>query len=388
MTKARAELKKELAAIFDNDESRINELKIRLESNIQMLDGDKKILAELDQAVSSGNCGHFTIGAFESQKATVANREEKIAAIKAELAELENPIDDFDTAIEDAIFEQAEIINGHAEQIAECAAAVEGGEMTIEGKVVMIPDKNGKPHYYKYSWDNSRNFAFDTTLLPISKKVAQEIAKEWSLAHGEISFEDFMKASNAEYKKIRKLYLAADGWIVREYDKELAEETEIEEYIVSELSQEIAVNAEIENAKSAAKFAISLPKEDFSETAIENLKAILSSKANLIKTALNIKTVEMKISENDLKFAWFDKNSKVEEIQAYNEFLFKVGELAKKQKRVTAKEKAVPNERYAFRCFLLRIGMIGAEYKNFRKILLKNLSGNCAFKSGNRGGKM
>ena len=295
---------------------------------------------------------------------------------------------DIDTAIDDAIFEQAEIINGHAEQIAECAAAAEGGEMTIEGKVVMIPDKNGKPHYYKYSWDNSRDFAFDTTLFPISKKAAQEIAKEWSLAHGEISFEDFMAASNAEYKKIRKLYLVGGGWIVREYDKELAAETEIEEYIVSELSQEIAINAEIENAKSAAKFEISLPKEDFSETAIENLKAILASKANLIKTALNIKTVEMKISENDLKFAWFDKNSKVEEIQAYNEFLFKVGELAKKQKRVTAKEKAVPNERYAFRCFLLRIGMIGAEYKNFRKILLKNLSGNCAFKSGSRGGKM
>ena len=56
MTKARAELKKELATIFDNDESRINELKIRLESNTQMLDGDKKILAELEQAVSAGNC--------------------------------------------------------------------------------------------------------------------------------------------------------------------------------------------------------------------------------------------------------------------------------------------------------------------------------------------
>ncbi len=274
---------------------------------------------------------------------------------------------DIETAIDDGIFEEVEKINKHAEQIAEFAAAVEGGEIAIEGKVVNIPDKNGKPHYYKYRWENSRNFAFDTTLLPISKKAAQEIAKEWSLSHGYISFEDFMTASNAEYKKIRKLYLAADGWILRDYDKKLVEE--------------------MENEK-AENFEISLPKEDFSETAVKNLKAILASKANLIKTALNVETVEMKISENDIKFAWFSKNSKVEEIQAYSEFLFKVGELAKKQKRVTAKEKFVENERYAFRCFLLRLGMIGAEYKNSRRILLKNLSGNSAFKSGKRGGKM
>ena len=274
---------------------------------------------------------------------------------------------DIETAIDDGIFEEVEKINKHAKQIAEFAAAVEGGEIAIEGKVVNIPDKNGKPHYYKYRWENSRNFAFDTTLLPIGKKAAQEIAKEWSLSHGYISFEDFMTASNAEYKKIRKLYLAADGWILRDYDKKLVEE--------------------MENEK-AENFEISLPKEDFSETAVTNLKAILASKANLIKTALNVETVEMKISENDIKFAWFSKNSKVEEIQAYSEFLYKVGELAKKQKRVTAKEKFVENERYAFRCFLLRLGMIGAEYKNSRRILLKNLSGNSAFKSGNRGGKM
>ena len=44
--------------------------------------------------------------------------------------------------------------------------------------------------------------------------------------------------------------------------------------------------------------------------------------------------------------------------------------------------KAVENEKYAFRCFLLRLGFIGAEYKTERKILLKNLTGSSAFKSG------
>ena len=49
---------------------------------------------------------------------------------------------------------------------------------------------------------------------------------------------------------------------------------------------------------------------------------------------------------------------------------------------VNAKEKDVDNEKYAFRCFLLRLGFIGDEFKTERKILLRNLSGSSAFKSG------
>ena len=57
---------------------------------------------------------------------------------------------------------------------------------------------------------------------------------------------------------------------------------------------------------------------------------------------------------------------------------------AKTLTRVTAKEHAVPNEKYAFRCFLLRLGMVGPEYKKTRKILLRNLSGNSAFRDGKK----
>ena len=56
--------------------------------------------------------------------------------------------------------------------------------------------------------------------------------------------------------------------------------------------------------------------------------------------------------------------------------------MARNAKRVTATEKPADNEKYAFRCFLLRLGFIGAEYKEERKILLKNLSGSSAFKNG------
>ena len=40
------------------------------------------------------------------------------------------------------------------------------------------------------------------------------------------------------------------------------------------------------------------------------------------------------------------------------------------------------NEKNAFRCFLLRLGMIGEEYKPARKVLLRRLTGSSAFRHG------
>jgi hypothetical protein len=59
-----------------------------------------------------------------------------------------------------------------------------------------------------------------------------------------------------------------------------------------------------------------------------------------------------------------------------------MAEQAKAQKRVLAAEKPADNEKYAFRCFLLRLGFIGDEFRTERRILLSRLSGNGAFRNG------
>ena len=58
--------------------------------------------------------------------------------------------------------------------------------------------------------------------------------------------------------------------------------------------------------------------------------------------------------------------------------------MAKEAKRVTAKEKPLDgsSEKYTFRCFLLRLGFIGAEYKQSRKVLMRNLEGSSSFRTG------
>lgn len=72
--------------------------------------------------------------------------------------------------------------------------------------------------------------------------------------------------------------------------------------------------------------------------------------------------------------------SELDAVNAYTEFISKLCELAIKLKRVSLKDKEVENEKYAFRCFLLRLGFIGDDSKLARRILLQNLSGNSAFR--------
>ena len=115
-------------------------------------------------------------------------------------------------------------------------------------------------------------------------------------------------------------------------------------------------------------------------TAVGNLKKLLEAKGNLIKKALNIDSLPIEVKEETVEFPWFETVSP-EETAAYTHFISALCELSRNAKRVTAKEKEVDNEKYAFRCFLLRLGFIGTEYKAERKILLRNLSGSAAFKT-------
>ena len=118
------------------------------------------------------------------------------------------------------------------------------------------------------------------------------------------------------------------------------------------------------------------------KVAVGNLTRLLDAKGNLIKKALGVDALPIKILEDRASFPWFTELPDADAVQAYTHFLSALCEMSKNAKRVTVTEKAVENEKYTFRCFLLRLGFIGAEYKTERKILLKNLTGSSAFKSG------
>lgn len=140
--------------------------------------------------------------------------------------------------------------------------------------------------------------------------------------------------------------------------------------------------AEANETEESINLIIQMPRADFTDTALENLKGLVESKAALIKKALDTDSIPIIVNDEFVAFPWFQGECSAEEVKAYTHFVTALCEMAKKQTRVNSTEKSVENEKYAFRCFLLRLGFIGPEYKVERKILLAKLSGSSAFKSG------
>ena len=126
--------------------------------------------------------------------------------------------------------------------------------------------------------------------------------------------------------------------------------------------------------------AIQMPMMTGNE--ISRLEALIESKESLIKKAIGTDSLVVGEKDGKLDFPWFKADTTPEEINAYMDFVTALCRMAKEPKRVTGKDKPVENEKYAFRCFLLRLGFIGDDYKQSRKILLQNFSGSSAWKSG------
>ena len=128
---------------------------------------------------------------------------------------------------------------------------------------------------------------------------------------------------------------------------------------------------------------VSFPAASLSAEAQTNLTNLIAAKGRLIRKALGIAALPVEVDTDTVSFPWFeDRSLAADEVKAYTHLISALCDMARTQKRITAKEKITDNDKYAFRCFLLRLGFIGAEFKDERKILLRNLSGNSAFKSG------
>lgn len=128
---------------------------------------------------------------------------------------------------------------------------------------------------------------------------------------------------------------------------------------------------------------VSIPANTLGPDALANLTSLLAAKGRLIRAALGLEALPVEVGPDTVSFPWFEgRHLDADEAKTYTHLIAALCEMARNQKRITAKEKITDNDKYAFRCFLLRLGFIGAEFKDERKILLRNLSGNSAFKSG------
>ena len=159
--------------------------------------------------------------------------------------------------------------------------------------------------------------------------------------------------------------LKAEGFSAAEDDEETEEEVLVEE----EMEEEAEVN----------RLCISFPKSMYETHTLENLKTLVQAKGALMKKAFRTDSLEIVEDDEKVSFPWLELIDS-DHFNAYTQFITAITKMAREQKRILGKEREVENDKYAFRCFLLRLGFIGDEYKLTRKILLENLEGSAAFK--------
>ena len=142
----------------------------------------------------------------------------------------------------------------------------------------------------------------------------------------------------------------------------------------AEVTEEVLVQQE--------KLTIAIPRESLTDTALENLQKIIANKQTLFQRAFRMDSTEVEITDEKINFTWFLYTVDGDEIAAYTQFISRLCDMARDAKRVSSKPTETDNDKYDFRCFLLRLGFIGKEYKTARKILLRNLTENSAFRCG------
>lgn len=167
-------------------------------------------------------------------------------------------------------------------------------------------------------------------------------------------------------------------------------------------------------------FEVSVPMEGHTGVTLRNLVNMIYSKQELIKKSLDINediikeefcigineakietmedfknvvkdvvakynsSISFDFENSKLTFKFFEGEVSSEKVKAYTKLVALMNESAKELKRVSTKVKETDNDKFTFRVFLIRLGMVGDEYKDIRKMLLKNLDGNSAFRNGKK----
>ena len=253
-----------------------------------------------------------------------------------------------------------------------------------------------------------------TIVFEMSGKKRQEIVKAISEITGAKAVYKFMPTcayeirsytvnkngsldtGNYDKAEVRELIaaLADKGFVCNEEGVEIAAETptqpDTEAVTESEkVSEETETTADTAtqpdtegNAESVDRFSISMKRDFFDEALFGKLDRLIESKSDLFKMAFQTDDLSYEVTEDRVTFAWFPWTGDSDEGIAYSTFIDMLTKHIKGQKRVNAAKTQTDNPKFAMRVFLIRLGMVGAEFKTTRKILLRYLEGSSAFRKG------
>ncbi len=121
------------------------------------------------------------------------------------------------------------------------------------------------------------------------------------------------------------------------------------------------------------KLTIAIPKESLTDAALENLQKIIANKQTLFQHAFQTDGTEIEITEEKINFTWFPYITDSDEIAAYTQFISRLCDMARDAKMVSSKPTETDNDKYAFRCFMIRLGFIGKSIRQRERFYLEIL---------------
>lgn len=194
---------------------------------------------------------------------------------------------------------------------------------------------------------------------------------------------------------------------------EVADE-EADKELLMELQEKDILEAEFTDE---ARIDISLPISEHTGQSLVNLIRILACRSEIINRAVGVKngfkinerllealdenkpatvtdfleTLEkvggndinsgLEFDEHKVHFCGFPTTDSPESLKAYMDLASLITEAARNRKHINYSKPDLSNEKYSFRVWLINLGMKGEKYKTAREVLLKKLSGSCAFKT-------
>lgn len=179
--------------------------------------------------------------------------------------------------------------------------------------------------------------------------------------------------------------IGKDYTVTKEGNLEISDSADSKEVenLIDELVSRGYNVPEVEETDEENSLTVELPLELIDDSTIDRLRKIVENKGELFKAAFNTDNLDIIVDEEKVCFPWFTVEQ-YDDTNAYCKFISMLCEFAKKQSRINNKPENTDNPKYTMRCYLLRLGMIGAEYKAVRKVLLRNLSGSSAFRKAGK----
>lgn len=134
----------------------------------------------------------------------------------------------------------------------------------------------------------------------------------------------------------------------------------------------------------SCRLTITIDGAGHTDKSKENLGKVFESKRELILMAFGVEDGNIEVTDDKVIFRIFNATLDAERITAYEQFCTLQNNLALNLKSASSKKTESDNPKFTFRVFLIRLGMIGDEYKTARKVLLERLAGNSAYAKLNK----